>query len=478
MLRNLIWDMGGKLGTQIVSLVISLVLTRLLGPEEFGVMGIALVFVVVSSVFLDMGFSRALIQEPEVSAEQYSTVFYLNLLIGLILGALCFILAVPISEFYRHEGLERILQVLSFLFLFNSLSLVPGAILARRMNFRAISFTALTSAALSGISGVYMAYQGYGVWSLVVQQIMASVITVVMYFVISKWMPSFTIRWRSIGPLWSYGSRLFSATLIGSLVARLDVFLIGRWYSTSILGFYSRAQSFETQFRNLSAGSLTSVFFPFIARLKDQKDVMLETYLRYLHIASFLSTGMAGILCLVAPDLFIVLFTDKWSATVGYFQLMMIAGFGWPISAIMVTLIAAVGNSKAFLRLEIIRFVVLLPVLFLGLPAGISTFLLIMIGVRIAFLIMNMFYVQKELNVSVGVQARIVSSYLATAIMAYLISAGTMYWIGSEAHLFRLIIMTLVYVASVFLLQKIFRTRAIAELGTLWTNGLRHLRKP
>jgi hypothetical protein len=157
---------------------------------------------------------------------------------------------------------------------------------------------------------------------------------------------------------------------------------------------------------------------------------------------------------------------------------MMVAGFGWPISAIMVTLIAAVGNSKAFLRLEIIRFVVLLPVLFLGLPAGISTFLLIMIGVRIAFLIMNMFYVQKELNVSVGVQARIVSSYLATAIMAYLISAGTMYWIGSEAHLFRLIIMTLVYVASVFLLQKIFRTRAIAELGTLWTNGLRHLRKP
>jgi O-antigen/teichoic acid export membrane protein len=477
MLRNLLWDMGGKLGSQIASLAISMLLTRILDPDEFGVMGIAMVFITASSAFLDMGFSRALIQEKQVSLDQYSSVFFLNLAVGLLLGFLCFALAIPISGFYRHEGLEHILQVLSVLFIANSVSLVPGAILARQMNFRAISLTALVSSVLSGVAGVYMAFKGYGVWSLVVQQIMASVIKTVLYFGISKWIPAFTIDWKLIRSLWVYSSHLFTASIIGNIGSRLDVFLIGKWYSTSILGFYSRSQSFESQFRVITSGSLTSVFFSFIARLKDQKELLLETYTRYLHISAFLSTWIAGLLYLITPDIFDLLFTAKWSVAASYFQLMIIAGVGWPISAIMVTLIAAIGNSKTFLRLELIRFFVLLPVFFLGIRSGIVPFLVIMVAVRMAFLLLNIYYVHKELSVSILLQVRIIGTYLGTALLAYLIAAGMMFWMQVKFPVFRIFLMALFFTLASFLLQKLWQTQALTELAAIWAKGKAYLRK-
>lgn len=476
MIKNLMWDMGGKLATQILSLLISLILTRLLDPEEFGVMGIAMVFIVASSVFLDMGFSRALIQETKVTQDQYSSVFYLNLLIGIILGFICFVLAGPIASFYKYSTLTSILKSLSFLFLLNSISLVPGTILSKDMKFRVISITVITSAFISGMVSVVMALHGFGVWSLVVQYLLSALITTVMYFSFSHWSPSLLLSWVSLKPLWTYGSRMFSASLLSSLIGRLDILIIGKLFNASSLGFYSRAQTFENIFRNLSTNSLTSVFFPLAARLKEERDVLIPLYFKYLHLASFFSTGLAGLLCLLAPDMFIVLFTDKWNTASSFFQLMMAAGFGWPISALMITLIAGVGNSKAFLKMEIIRMLILLPVVLFGFYAGIYSFLIIMIGVRICFLIINVLYLSKEMKISALSQFRIIGIYLAGALLAFILSTVIIFWINLSDHLFKVILLTFFYLSIILLFQMILKTRAIAEVLELWQRGIVFLR--
>jgi O-antigen/teichoic acid export membrane protein len=467
MVKNLLWDLSGKLGAQVVSLVISLVLTRLLSPEEFGVMGIAMVFIFVSWAFMDMGFSRALVQKLEITSQQYSSVFFLNLLIGIVLCTLFFLLAGPISVFYKHAGLESLLRVLSIVFVLNAMAIVPGAVLSRGMKFKFISVASLLSALISGMVSVVMAYQGFGIWSLVVQQLLSSTLTLIFLFYFSRWKPVLSLDLQAIRPLWNYGGRLFMASMLGSLVSRLDIFMIGKLYSTATLGYYSRAQSFENFFRNMSTNSLTAVFFPVVSRLQEKRAELTPMYIRYLHITAFVSAGLVGILFLVTSDLFVVLFTAKWSQAAEYFQLMIMAGFGWPLSALILTLIAALGNARTYLNLEIFRTVVLVPVMVFGIYAGIYAFLAAMVVVRFAFLAVNLYFVSKELKLPVLRQLRIVGTYLGGAVMAVSVSMVMDYVLKPGGHLARVIFLGTSFSLVYLLFQYMLKTEALREMQSV-----------
>jgi O-antigen/teichoic acid export membrane protein len=422
MFKNIIWDLVGKFGIQIVSLGISIMLTRLLSPEEYGIMGMAMVIIAFAHIFLDLGFNRAIIQQPEVSQIQYSTIFYLNVGIACFLTALCFILASPLSVFYNQPLIKPVFRVLSFSFILNGLNLVPSSILYKRLQFKVNSIQTLIAAVVSGVAGIIIAYKGYGVWSLVGQSLIGSLLLLILNFAYVKWYPSIAFSIPSIKPLWKYGSRLFASGVLDTLYTRLDTFIIAKIFAPSILGYYTRAQSMDNLVKQFSASSIMGSLFPYIAKHQHDRVFLKEIYLKYLHIILFISVGMSGALFLIAKNLFVILFTARWLFAAELFQLMSLVGFGWPVSALMCNIIAGVGNSKNFFRLEIYKKIIFLPVYLFGFLLGIKGFIICMISVGLLGIVLNAFFTSKEVAVNTKKQLLIIGSYVAVGAFACLVS--------------------------------------------------------
>jgi teichuronic acid exporter len=478
MVKHFLWDMTGKFGAQLVSLLLSFVLTRLLEPAEFGITGIAMVIVFVSSIFLDLGFARALVQYNGTGKREYSSVFFLQLLLGAILLTICYFAAAPLAIFYKEPQLEPVLQTLSLLFLFNSLALVPGAILQREMKFRQIAVSGLTGALVAGMISIAMALSGYGVWSLVAQYILAAAITTALSFYFARWRPALLVSKASLQPLWNYGSKLFFSGLLSTIVSRLDVFIIGKLFSTSILGHYTRAQSIDSTVRAFSAGSLSSVFFPAAARLQEDRPTLALMYKKYLHFAAFAAVGIGGLLYLITPDLFAIMFTLKWFTASGFFQIMCIAGIFWPLNMLMINVIAATGNAKAILQLEVIRTLILVPVyLYAFIVTGdITIFLWLLVGLRIVSLCLNALYVTKEIPVTMKEQFVVVFMYVLQGGIALLTSKFFFHYLQIEERWLRVLVYTILFGGVYMLLQYLIKTSALKEMNSVYKRWIAHYR--
>lgn len=468
MVRHFLWDMTGKFGAQFVSLLLSFVLTRLLGPAEFGVTGVAMVIIFVSSIFLDLGFARALVQYKSTGKKEYASVFLLQLLLGTVLMIACYLAAAPLAVFYRQNELEPVLKTLSLLFLLNAFATVPGAILQREMKFRQIAIAGLAGAVCAGVISIVMALRGYGVWSLVVQYLLASAITMLLSFYFSRWRPALVMSRAALRPLWGFGSRLFLSGLLNTIVTRLDVFIIGKLFNAVTLGHYTRAQSIDSTVRSLSAGSLSSVFFPAAARLQDDRPALAAMYKKYLHFAAFAAVGIGGLLFLITPDLFVVLFTEKWSAAAVYFQIMCIAGIAWPVNMLMINTMLATGNAKAILQLEIIRTIIQLPVYVFGIMTGITGFLWMLVGMRLVSLCFNAGYVSRELPVTMRQQLVIVFMYVIQGGIALLASDLFLRYVIIEEWWLRIIIYAVLFCGVYMLLQYLIRTIALKEMNSVY----------
>ena len=467
MLKHFFWDMIGKMGAQVVTLILAVVLTRLLSPSEFGIVGIAMSVIFIASIIVDMGFGRALVQSNNIGGIEYSSVFYLNLVIGLILTIICFLIAGPLAGFYHQPQVAPVLKALSGLFFLNSLSLVPAAILYKDMKFKLISVTGLLSTLISGIIGVFMAFKGMGVWSLVVQNLIAAGITVLLNFYNANWLPLIVIDKVKLKPLWEYGSRMFSSAMINSIVSRLDVFIIGKLFATSTVGFYTRAQSFDGVARQLTAGSLSSVLFPAVSKIQHDRKALMRLYKRYLHLISLAGMALSGYLYLVTPDLFRGLFTEKWDNAALYFQIMCISGFIWPISAIMINIIAGVGNSKAYLQVEYIKTILLIPAYLIVVFKGIVWFLWVMVAVRCLTVYFNAWFISKEINFTIRKQLSIIAGYLICNILVVWITHLMVGQLIVGHHFIRVLLFSVIYLLLLAGLHKTFRTGAFYELNNL-----------
>jgi O-antigen/teichoic acid export membrane protein len=470
MFKNLIWDLAGKTGVNLVLILVSLVLTRLLEPREFGIAGIAMVLIFFSSLFLDLGFNKALIQQKDINQETYSSVFWLNALLAVFFSLMFFLLSGPVSVFFKYPELSPVLKVLAIPVIFNGLSLLPSAILNRQMKFRQLSFAGIISAIISGAAGIFLAIKGYGVWSLVIQYVIACFIGTGLYFYFAKWKPKFITKpnIRVVRPLWIYGSRLFFSSLLNSFVTRLDVFIIAKYFNVNTLGFYTRAQSIDNLLRTISSGSITSVFFAAAARLQDERNGLLILYKRYLHVISFAAVGLAGLFYLIVPDLFRFLFTAKWDTAARYFQLMSVIGFAWPVSSLMVSVISGVGNSKAFLNVEIIKTLILLSALTFLFTGGIVFFLWMMVGVRLILVCCNAYFVSKELAITVWNQLKVVFIYLSLALIAVIIIKLVFSFSLENSNLLNAAILFSAYGFLYISFQFIFKTNASREMVSFY----------
>jgi teichuronic acid exporter len=476
MFKNIIWDYIGRFGNYLVSFLISIVLTRLLSVEEFGIMAIVMVVITMAAVFMDLGFNRAIIQQQQISVLQLSTIFYINLGVSFLLMLICFLLAGPLAMFYKQPIIKPLFQVVSISFLLNGLNLVPSALLYKRLKLKANSIILLSASLVSGLIGIIMAYSGYGIWSLVAQSLSSSCIILLLSMAYVKFLPTLQFNFSAIQPLWQYGSRMFASGLLDRLYSRLDSFIIGKIYSAETLGYYYRAQSLEGFVRTFSAGSLMGSLFPYIAKHQNDKPYLKDFYLKYLHAITFSAVGLCGLLFLVAPDLFVLLFTERWLYAAGLFQLMMLAGIVWPLSSLMVNMISGTGNAKDFLLLEVYKKITLFPVYVFGFIFGLKGFILFYVLASFVCLIFNMIFINKDFQVSVFIQVKLIVKYLFTGIIVCTLVWFLLSFIPTNAHLFRIFICSTVFLTLYFFSTFLFKLKGFDMLQLIYHRGINLLR--
>lgn len=369
---SLIWKLLERGGTQGIQLIVMIVLTRLLLPEEFGLITIVVIFISIAALLIDSGFNEALIQKKNADEKDFSSVFYLNLIVAFIIYGILFFVAPLIANFFDAPQLALILRILSLTLIFGAFNSMQYAIIARTMQFKKLFVSSLLAVFISGIIGLTLAFNNYGVWALVGQQLTSQfLVTSVLWFTV-KWRPQLIFSFQSITQLFSYGWKLVVSTLIYNFYTQLQSLIIAKMFSSAMLGFYSRGMQFPNIIVTNINGSIQSVMFPVLASEQDNRIRIKEMVRRSIVTSSFIIFPMMVGLAVIAEPLVDILFTEKWLPAVPFLQIFCGYYALWTIDATNLHVIKALGHSKIFLKLEIIKFLMGLIILIWSIQFGIQ----------------------------------------------------------------------------------------------------------
>jgi len=353
--KAFIWDFFGKMATHGMGFVVSIFLARLLEPSDFGLIAMIMVIIGIAGVFTDVGLGSALIQRRRVRPVHYSSVFYFNISIGLLLTILTYFSAPLISTFYNTQELLPLTQVMSLLFAINAFSSVQTTRLRKELNYALLTKIGLISSFTSGVVGVSLALWGAGVWSLVVQILIMGSVYNILIWTKTNWTPGLMFSWKALTQLWGFGFRMFLSAMLDTIFTRLDFLIIGKLFPAATLGFFQRAKSLNGMVIQYSSGSLMAVLFPVLTKVQNDLPRFQNIILKSLGIISFITFLLLGVLYLTSEELIVLLFSEKWRPSVEIFKILVLSGFTFPISALLVNVLSSRGNSKAFLRLEIYK---------------------------------------------------------------------------------------------------------------------------
>ena len=459
--KAFIWDFFGKMATHGMSFIISIFLARLLEPEDFGLIAMIMVIIGIAMVFTDVGLGTALIQRRRVRPIHYSSVFYFNVFIGLLLTLVTYLSAGWISEFYSNEALFSLTQVMSLLFVINAFSAVQSTRLRKELNYALLTKVGLISSLLSGVIGIALAFGGAGVWSLVAQSLSMGVIYNIVIWLASKWKPSLAFSWKALTQLWGFGFRMFLSGMLEAIFTKIDFLIIGKLFPAATLGYFQRAKSLNGMVIQYSSGSLMAVLFPVLSKVQNDLPRFQNIVMKALGVISFVVFLLLGVLYLTAEELIVLLFSDKWLPSVEIFKILILSGFAYPISALLVNVLSSRGNSKAFLRLEIYKKLIA-SVTFLVLYFwGINAFLYGLIVQALLGVSLNMIFASREIKIGFSQFAKPVLLQIFLACITVML----VFLIIQNIELNTIIIIIFIVKASLFiflyvLLNFIMRTKS------------------
>jgi len=354
-IKAFIWDFVGKILTQGMSFIFSIFLARLLSPSEFGLIAMIMVIIGIASVFTDIGLGGALIQRSRLLPVHFSSVFYFNLAIGLLLSIICYVSAGWVAVFYDSPELELLTQVMAVSFVLSAFGSVQATKLRKDLNYAALTRASFIASLLSGGVGVALAFQGAGVWSLVAQNLLMGLVFNVAVWHFSAWRPALAFSFKALKQLWGFGFRMFLVGLLDAIYTRLDYLVIGKLFLPATLGFFHRAKSLNLMVTRYSSGSLMSVLLPVLSQIKNNVPQFKNIVRRTLGIISIISMFIVGSLYLVADELIILLFSDKWMDSTYYFKILVLSGASYPINSLLVSVLSSRGKSKIFLRAALLK---------------------------------------------------------------------------------------------------------------------------
>lgn len=382
-------DNFSKLG---ITFLIGIILARLLTPREYGLIGMLSIFIAISQVFIDFGFTEALIRKKECSQADYSTVFYFNLVVGIILYLVLFLTASYVSSFFNEPQLKLIIRIIGLGLIIESLTIVQRTDLTKRIDFKLQTKISMIASTISGIIGIVMAFTGFGVWSLVYKSLTGIAITSFLLWIWNKWKPSLEFSKDSFREMFSFGSKLLVSGVINTIYRNIYLLIIGKYFSAAELGFYTRAE----QFTNLPSTNINNIVqrvsYPVLSTIQDDIPKLKMVYKRLIKntmLISFIS--MIG-LAAIAKPLVLTLIGAKWLQSAVYIQLLAFVGMLYPLHSLNLNMLNVLGRSDLFLKLELIKKALAVPTIIIGIYFGIKVMLLGMIFNSLVAYYLNSFW--------------------------------------------------------------------------------------
>ena len=437
------WSAIERITLQLIQFVITIVIARILTPEDYGLIGMLGVFLAISQSLIDSGFSNALIRKTTCTAVDNSTAFYFNIAVGIILFFVLFFTAPFIAAFYNAPILENITKVVAFKLIIDAFGIVQKTILTIKIDFKTQTKASFIAALFSSAIGVYLAVHGFGVWALVYQTLLNSFVNVLLLWVFTTWRPAFIFSVASFKDLFSFGGKLMISGVLHQIYLQFTTVLIGKKFDAFSLGNYTRAN----QFASLPSLSITDVLhrvtFPILSQIKDDNDRLAVVYRRYIKISSLVVFYIMLLLVALSKPLVLELLTDKWESSIILIQVIAFATMFSHISSINLNLLQVKGRTDLYLRLEIIKKTLAVLMMLFAVQWGVLAVCLALVLYTQIALVLNIYYTGKLLNIGYWLQFK---DYMPYFFLSALVSIPA--FMLTFSHLSYMLVMILGFVSS------------------------------
>ena len=466
------WSAFGTFSAQGISFIIGIILARILMPSDYGLIGMLAVLFAVSQLVVEGGFSNALIQKIDRNEDDYSTIFYFNLLVSIFIYLILYFTAPLIAQFYDTPELTLLTRVLSLNIPIGSLAIVQQARFKIILDFKTPALITVLSVAISGSIGVFLAYSGFGVWALVVQSLSWTILRTLLFFIFNKWLPKLIFSRASFKQLFGFSSKLLIAGLVATIVNNLNAILIGKLFSPKDVGFYTRAR----QFPELLSGTITSILqgvtYPILTSLQNDRERMVSVYGRLMRITVFFVMPLLTMLALLAEPFIRLFLTEKWMPVVPLIQWLCFARMITPISALNMNILNAVGRSDLFLKVDLSKLPMAIVTLLVTVPFGINVVVIGNFFTSLVSFFINAYYPGKMFGFGAMRQIREMRTVIIATLFMSLTVFGIMHFISGDflKLIFGATLGILTYLGSAYLMK-------IEELDELKKMGMQMISK-
>lgn len=451
------WSYAERVVTQLISTIVGIVLARILDPSHYGVIAIVNIIISFCNVFVETGIGESLVQKKDADEVDFSSIFFLNLGISILLYTILFFLSPVIAEFYNdgYEGLSIIIRVMGIRLILAAINSIQRAKVSKSLEFKKFFFVTLFGTLVSGVAGVIAALNGLGVWALVIQYLANSVIDTIMLFIFVRWLPRLAFSLKRVRPLLKYGLKILSAAFINTVYGEIRGLIIGKVYSASDLAYYNKGGTYPKMIVNNLSGAISSVLFPVFTKLQDDRDHIKRILKRTIKLYSFLLfPAMTGFI-IVAPNFVRLLLTEKWLPCVPYLQILCFCYAIMTISQANLQCLTSLGYSKEYLIISIFKRLFAIIVLVAVFRLGVIYIAISQAAVTLIELIVDISFGGKKVKYGILEQLNDILPNLLLSLIMALVLFVINYLTSNVNYIFQLVADIILGVAAYTLMSKL-----------------------
>lgn len=471
-INGLIWSFIDNFSVQISQFIVGIILARLLDPKDFGLIGMMVIFITISQWFISSGFGQALIRKKNCTQRDYSTIFFFNILVGILVYGILFFSSPFISRFFNEPRLNVLIKVFGISLIIISFTIIQQTQLTKRLDFKLQTKISIISSLVSGLIAIYLAYSGFGVWSLVYKSLIEYGLRLILLWYYNSWFPSLVFDIKSFKELFGFGSKLLLRGLTYSIFNNIYYIIIGKYFTAAQLGFYTRAE----QFNRLPSSNINKVVnkvsYPVLSELQDDDIALKSAYKKIYTSLVFITSISMLVLSAIAEPLIIVTVGEKWRPAIEILQPLCFVGLLYPLADFNLTILKVKGMSGMILKLEIIKRILSIPVIIAGVLYGINILILAMIFLSFIEFLVNAHYSGKQISYSLKEQIMDNLPNLFVAILVGLIVFAITHFLEINKILV-LIISVLAAITGVILISEILKNQSYFYLKNILLDKLK-----
>ncbi len=460
-----IWTGLEKVLTQVVHFVIGVILARILSPGDYGVVGMLTIFIAIANVFTDSGLSSALIQKKDRTDTDYSTIFYFNLLVAVFFYCLLYVTSPLIADFYNMPILKDVTRVVALSLIITGFTAVQSTRLRINLQFRKLSIITISGMLVTGATGLVLAFNGFGVWALVIQTIAGNLFCSVCIWYVAKWRPSLVFSKDSFKSLWGVGSKLLGSSLINTLYSNMYTLVIGKSFSKEQVGYYNRGNQYALLPMQSVQDMAVKVNFPVLSKLQDDDERLISAYKKLMTVPLYLLYPILVGLAVIAPYLIPVMIGEKWIPCVPVLQVLCIGYMLSPLTSLNLNLLYVKGRTDLVLKLEFFKKPIGFLILFLSIPLGLIGMVVGKAFYEFVAFSFNCYYTKKFYDYGEWKQLKALLPIVINCVIMAVIVYSSMYFV--ESYLIKVCVGIPVGIISYLMLSIIFGDENYKELKNI-----------